>query len=110
MYECVWHRRVTWQEGIQLGSLWVSAAGLQPPFVLSFDLLPLGLQSFQGTLISPQFKPPPSLFTISELVKSFLVLSVNLDVKVEDTECFLDDTDGRISGCPKHLTDSSPYT
>ena len=107
---CVWHGHVTWQEGTQLGSLWVSGAGLQPPLVLSIDLLPLGIQSFQGTLISPQFKPPPSLFAISELVKSFLVLSVDLDVKAEDMECFLDDIDGRISGCSKHLTDSSPYT
>ena len=61
----------------------VHGAGLQPPLVQSMDLLPLGLQSFQGTLISPHLKPPSSLFPISVLVKSLLVFSVNPDVEVE---------------------------
>ena len=107
---CVCGMSVTWQEGVQLWSLWVSGAGLQPPLAQSMDLLPLGLKSFQGTLISPHLKPPPSLFAISVLVKSLLVISVDLDVKVEAMECFLDNANGCISGCSKHLADPSSYT
>ena len=109
LYECVCGMSVTWQEGVQLWSLWVSGAGLQPPLVQSMDLLPLGLKSFQGTLISPHLKPPPSPFAISVLVKSLLVISVDLDVEVEAMECFLDNANGCISGCSKHLACGSLF-
>ena len=99
------HGGMKWLASLRRGN----RAGLQPPLVLRGDILPFRLECFQGTFIPPDLKPPSNLLAVSVLVKTLLVLSEDLDVKVECTHSFFDETGSHVPGCSKHLTDSLPH-
>ena len=99
------HGGMKWLASLRRGN----GAGLQPPLVLRGDLLPFQLESFQGTFIPPDLKPPSNLLAVSVLVKTLLVLSEDLDVKVEFSQSFFDETGCHVPGCSKHLTDPLPH-
>ena len=108
MSECVCMHSM--EGGEQLASLGDDWAGLQPPFCLSRDLVPVRLESCQGTLVSPDFKPPTDLLAVVVLVETLLVLPGNVNVQVERFDNSLDKTGSQVPGCSKQLANSFSQT